>query len=198
MSQEFILLYSVAPLHHPPYLKNCASFCHGGLPAKYETRVFCYAMLGVLHPLIPAFDCTHYLEKNNTLILIIVHVMCLNLANSQMICVCVRVRMCVCAHVCVRVRMCVCVCVCACVCVQEKTELQERMLEKQENYNVLYEDHERLKGEYHKQEELHQRERRSLGQVHTHLCVVNLVLHPSSNDQRYLHGGTPSRSFTSL
>ena len=106
--------------------------------------------------------------------------MCLNLANSQMICVCV----CACAHV--------------CVCVQEKIELQERMLEKQENYNVLYEDHERLKGEYHKQEELHQRERRSLGQVHSYLYVVNLVLHPSSNDQRYLHGGSPSRSFTSL
>ena len=69
---------------------------------------------------------------------------------------------------------------CACVCVQEKIELQERMLEKQENYNVLYEDHERLKGEYHKQEELHQRERRSLGQVHTHLYVVNLVLHPAT------------------
>ena len=122
--------------------------------------------------------------------------MCLNLANSQMISVCV----CVC--VCVRVCVCVCVCACVrvrmCVCVQEKIELQERMLEKQENYNVLYEDHERLKGEYHKQEELHQRERRSLGQVHSHLYVVNLVLHPSSNDQRYLHGGTPSRSFTSL
>ena len=94
--------------------------------------------------------------------------------------------------------LCVCVRVRMCVCVQEKIELQERMLEKQENYNVLYEDHERLKGEYHKQEELHQRERRSLGQVHSHLYVVNLVLHPSSNDQRYLHGGTPSRSFTSL
>lgn len=47
----------------------------------------------------------------------------------------------------------------------EKIDLQERMLEKQEMYNVLYDDHEQLKGEYHKQEELHQRERRSTGQL---------------------------------
>ncbi|KAL8593318.1 hypothetical protein ACOMHN_009971 [Nucella lapillus] len=47
----------------------------------------------------------------------------------------------------------------------EKGELQERMLEKQEMYNVLYDDNERLKGEYHKHDELHQRERRSMGQL---------------------------------
>ncbi|KAK7501285.1 hypothetical protein BaRGS_00007410 [Batillaria attramentaria] len=47
----------------------------------------------------------------------------------------------------------------------EKIELQERMLEKQEMYNMLYDDHERLKAEYHKQEDLHQRERRSMGQL---------------------------------
>ncbi|KAL8573600.1 hypothetical protein ACOMHN_007153 [Nucella lapillus] len=47
----------------------------------------------------------------------------------------------------------------------EKTDLQERMLEKQEMYNVLYDDHEQLKGEYHKQGELHQRERRSTQQL---------------------------------
>lgn len=47
----------------------------------------------------------------------------------------------------------------------EKIELQERMLEKQEMYNMLYDDHERLKTEYHKQEDLHQRERRSMGQL---------------------------------
>ena len=39
------------------------------------------------------------------------------------------------------------------------------MLEKQEMYNALYEDNERLKAEYHKQETLHQRERKSMGQV---------------------------------
>ncbi|XP_076447175.1 rab11 family-interacting protein 4-like isoform X6 [Babylonia areolata] len=47
----------------------------------------------------------------------------------------------------------------------EKVELQERMLEKQEMYNMLYDDNERLKAEYHKQEEMHQRERRSMGQL---------------------------------
>ncbi|KAK7111662.1 rab11 family-interacting protein 4B-like isoform X1 [Littorina saxatilis] len=47
----------------------------------------------------------------------------------------------------------------------EKIDIQERVLEKQEMYNMLYDDHERLKGEYHKQEELQRREQRSMGQL---------------------------------
>ncbi|GFO39264.1 Rab11 family-interacting protein 4, partial [Plakobranchus ocellatus] len=47
----------------------------------------------------------------------------------------------------------------------EKMDLQERLLERQENYNVLYDDHERLKADYHKQNSLQQKERQATGQL---------------------------------
>ncbi|XP_059146652.1 rab11 family-interacting protein 4B-like isoform X2 [Physella acuta] len=47
----------------------------------------------------------------------------------------------------------------------EKMDIQERLLERQETYNILYDDHEKLKADYHKQEVLHQKERHSTGQL---------------------------------
>ncbi|KAK3767877.1 hypothetical protein RRG08_059207 [Elysia crispata] len=47
----------------------------------------------------------------------------------------------------------------------EKMDLHERLLERQENYNVLFEEHERLKADYHKQNTLQQKERQATGQL---------------------------------
>ncbi|CAG5136677.1 unnamed protein product [Candidula unifasciata] len=47
----------------------------------------------------------------------------------------------------------------------EKMDIQERLLEKQESYNVLYEDHEKLRADYHKQEVLQKKERHATGQL---------------------------------
>ncbi|RUS90433.1 hypothetical protein EGW08_001774 [Elysia chlorotica] len=47
----------------------------------------------------------------------------------------------------------------------EKMDLHERLLERQENYNVLFDEHERLKADYHKQSTLQQKERQATGQL---------------------------------
>ncbi|BFZ18041.1 hypothetical protein BsWGS_21083 [Bradybaena similaris] len=47
----------------------------------------------------------------------------------------------------------------------EKMDIQERLLEKQESYNILYEDHEKLKADYHKLDVLQNKERHATGQL---------------------------------
>ncbi|KAI8796973.1 rab11 family-interacting protein 4B isoform X3, partial [Biomphalaria glabrata] len=47
----------------------------------------------------------------------------------------------------------------------EKMDIQERLLERQETYNILYDEHEKLKADYHRQEVLNQKERNATGQL---------------------------------
>ncbi|KAH9502363.1 hypothetical protein Btru_073542 [Bulinus truncatus] len=47
----------------------------------------------------------------------------------------------------------------------EKMDIQERLLERQETYNILYDEHEKLKADYHRQEVLNQKERHATSQL---------------------------------
>ncbi|KAH9489893.1 hypothetical protein Btru_044515, partial [Bulinus truncatus] len=47
----------------------------------------------------------------------------------------------------------------------EKMDIQERLLERQETFNILYDEHEKLKADYHRQEVLNQKERHATSQL---------------------------------
>uniref|UniRef100_A0A0B6ZQZ4 EF-hand domain-containing protein n=1 Tax=Arion vulgaris TaxID=1028688 RepID=A0A0B6ZQZ4_9EUPU len=77
----------------------------------------------------------------------------------------------------------------------EKMDIQERLLEKQESYNILYDDHEKLKADYHKQDSLQKKERHATGQL---LDEMGKELEELRRYKIEHEGRSPSGSITEL